>query len=90
MSYLLHDASFSLGEGDVSTGLVLDELDLNLSALSSAFLIVIVIIVTCHGRSRSLGASGVDAIASQIVSGRRVVEASRGVEVVRHDVGLPN
>ena len=75
-SYLLHDTSFSLGEGDVSTRLVLDELDLDLPAFSDSFLIVIVVIVTCHGSSWSLGASGVNSIAGQIVAGRRVVKAS--------------
>lgn len=42
---LLHDASLSLGEGDVSTRLVRDELDLNLSALASRLVIVIIVVV---------------------------------------------
>ena len=56
--------------------LVLNELDLDLSALSAALLIVIIVIVTCHGRSSSLSAARVDAIAGQVIARRRVVEAS--------------
>lgn len=37
---LLHDAGLSLGEGDVTTRLVLDELDLDLSSLAAGLVLV--------------------------------------------------
>jgi hypothetical protein len=44
-SYLLHDSSLALGESDVSTRLILNELDFNLSSLATGFVIVVVVIV---------------------------------------------
>ncbi|KAH3687495.1 hypothetical protein WICPIJ_001526 [Wickerhamomyces pijperi] len=41
---LLHDTSLSLGEGDVTSGLILDEFDLNLSSFSSTGWLVVVIV----------------------------------------------
>ena len=84
-TYLLHNTSLSLGEGDVTTRLVLDELDLDLSTLAGAFLIIVIIIVsTSHRSSSSLGASSISAVASQVVTGRRVVETGVRVELISH------
>jgi hypothetical protein len=44
-TYLLHDAGLALGEGDVATRLILDELDLDLSALAAGLVIIIVVVV---------------------------------------------
>lgn len=82
--HLLHDTSFSLREGNVATRLVLDEFDLNLSAFSSALLIVVIIIIARHRCSWSLRASGINTIASQIIAGGRMVKASVGIGDVRH------
>jgi hypothetical protein len=54
-SYLFHDAGFALGESNVSTRLVLDELDLNLSTLAAGLVIIVVVVVGC--RARALGAA---------------------------------
>lgn len=43
-TYLLHDTSLSLGEGDVSSALVLNELDINLPPLATTLLIVVIVI----------------------------------------------
>ena len=48
---LLHDASFSLGKGNVSTRLVLNELDFDLSSLATWLVVVVVIVVGGSGRS---------------------------------------
>ncbi len=42
---LLHDTGLSLGEGDMTARLVRNELDLNLSSLTTGLIIVIVIVV---------------------------------------------
>jgi hypothetical protein len=57
-TYLLHDAGLSLGEGNVTTRLVLDELDLDLSSLAARLVVVVVIVV--GGRSVG-GALSLDA-----------------------------
>lgn len=50
---LLHDARLSLGEGNVSTRLVADELYFNLATLTAAFLIIVIFIVGGN-RTRAL------------------------------------
>ena len=55
-TYLLHDAGFALGEGDVSTRLVLDELDLNLAPFAPGLVVIIVVVVGGAG-TRTLDAS---------------------------------
>lgn len=40
---LLHDTRLALGEGDVATRLVLDELDLDLPALTAGLLFIVVV-----------------------------------------------
>ncbi len=44
---LLHDTSLPLRESDVTTRLISDELDLNLSSLTSGLIIIIVVVVRC-------------------------------------------
>jgi hypothetical protein len=74
---LLHDAGLSLGESNVSSGFVLDELDLNLASLAASLLIVVVIVISCgSGDTRTLCAAAV-AITSRVVDGRTVVELRR-------------
>lgn len=50
-TYLLHDTSLALGEGDVPTRLVLDELDLNLSSLAAGLVIIVVVVVGSGART---------------------------------------
>jgi len=50
---LLHDAGLALGESNMTARLVGDELDLDLSSLAT-WLIVIVVVVVCSGRTRAL------------------------------------
>jgi hypothetical protein len=71
---LLHDACLALGEGDVSTRLVLNELDLDLASLATGLVIVIVVVVGCAG-TRALDASALEcaiAVLEVIGSGGRV------------------
>jgi hypothetical protein len=82
-SHLLHDACLSLGKGDVTARLVLDELDLDLPPLTAALLVIIIVIVACHGCPGSFGASRIDSIAGEIITRRRVVEG-RGIGDVSH------
>ena len=82
-THLLHDTSLSLGEGDVATRFVLDELDLDLATLTAA-LIVIIIVVVGSTDARTLGASRLGAIASagdEIVMGRRRVLLSDSSDI---------
>lgn len=48
---LLHDAGLALGKGYVTTRLVLDELDFNLSSLAAGLVVVVVVIVGGSGSS---------------------------------------
>lgn len=75
-TYLLHDASLPLGEGDVPTRLVLDELDLNLSSLTATLLVIIVIIVGGGRGSRSFGAPRL-AIACRVLARRALIQLRR-------------
>ena len=54
-TYLLHDTRLALREGDVSTRLVLDELDFDLPALAARLVVVVVVVV--RSRARPLGAA---------------------------------
>jgi hypothetical protein len=75
VTYLLHDAGLPLAECDMSTRLVLDELDLNLSSFTAGLVIVVVVIV-CGRRTRTLGATAFTkstvAVADRVVVTRRV------------------
>ena len=64
---------------------VLNELDLDLSTFSAALLIIIVIVITCHGSPIAFGAAGIHAVAGQVIARGGVVEASVGVGNVSHD-----
>ena len=71
---LLHDAGLALGEGNVSTRLVLDELDLDLASLAT-WLVIVIIVVVCGAGTRALDASALEgaiAILEIIGSGGRV------------------
>lgn len=57
LTYLLHDTSFALRECDVTTRLVLDELDLDLTTLSSWLVIVVVVVVRSSTGTGALDAS---------------------------------
>lgn len=83
-TYLLHDACLALREGDVSTRLVADELDLDLATLAVALLVIIVVVVRCAGagtlNTAAFGSSR-GAVASVVieVGGRRLVVLVRDV-----------
>ena len=82
--YLLHDAGLALGEGDVATRLVADELDLNLAPLATTLLVVIIVVVG-RTRARTLDAA---ALSCAIADGMRIVELGRGgLVVLIGDVG---
>jgi hypothetical protein len=44
-THLLHNAGFALGEGNVATRLVADELDLDLATLATALVVVVVVVI---------------------------------------------
>jgi hypothetical protein len=69
----------------VATRLVLDELDLDLSTLTATLLIVVVIIIARHRSPRTLGATGVGAVTSEIITGRWMVKTSVGIKLIGHD-----
>ena len=50
-TYLLHDTSLALGESNMATRLILDELDLNLPALAARLVVVIVVVVGSGART---------------------------------------
>lgn len=85
-AHLLHDAGLALGEGDVPTRLVLDELDLDLAALTAALLVVIVIVVGGGAGALALGATALDDTAVLEV----VVLLVRRVWVLVDDLGRLN
>ena len=76
-TYLLHNTGLPLGEGDVATRLVGDELDLNLATLASTLLIVVVVIVGHAGTgaldTARLGAAVADGMAVVEIVRRRLV-----------------
>lgn len=61
-TYLLHDTSLPLGEGDVATRLILNKLDLNLAALTAGLVVIIIVVLGAH--AVALGATGIGAVAS--------------------------
>jgi hypothetical protein len=85
---LLHDAGLSLGEGDVTARLVLDELDLDLSSLAAGLVVVVVIVV---GGCSVGGALPLDASlfgGNAVVVGRRRVAILWVCDLVCHGVYL--
>lgn len=78
-TYLLHDTSLALGEGDVTTRLILDKLDLDLAALTTRLVIVVVVVLSAH--AAALGTAGVSAVAGLlqvIVVWRELLLTDRG------------
>lgn len=78
-TYLLHDAGLALGEGDVATRLVRDELDLDLPPLAARLVIVVVVVV--GGRGTLALDAAVLARGAAVPDGV-VVEGRRGGRVV--------
>lgn len=82
-THLLHDTRLPLGEGDVATRLILNEFDLNLSALATGLVIIIVVVVGAH--ARALGAAVVSGAVTggllQVVLSRRRVLLTDGSDV---------
>lgn len=70
-TYLLHNTSLPLGKGDVTTRLILDELNLDLAALTARLVIVVVVVLGAN--AAALGTAGVSAVARllQVVVVRR-------------------
>lgn len=61
-SHLLHDTRLPLREGDVSTRLVLNELDLDLTALTARLVVVVIIVVGGIGGTLALDAARLVAV----------------------------
>ena len=80
-TYLLHDTSLALGEGDVTTRLVLDELDFDLPALAT-WLVVVVVIVVGGAGARTLDAASLAIAILELV----VVVVGVGW-ILRHNLG---
>lgn len=64
-THLLHDAGLPLGESNVPTRLILDKLDLDLAALTTGLVIIIIFIIGAH--AVALGATGVGAVAGKVI-----------------------
>ena len=62
-AHLLHDAGFALGEGDVTTRLILNELNINLPSLAARLVIIIVVVVRSRADTRALHAAGIGTVA---------------------------
>ena len=73
-TYLLHDASFALGEGDVPTRLVLNEFDINLPTFTAGLIVIIVVIIGGSTDARTLDSTvvGVAIGVAWVVGGRGV------------------
>lgn len=82
---LLHDASLALGECDVATRLVTDELDLNLATLAIALLVIIIIVVGC--RASALNAATLTSNWVAIADVRVIKFGGRRLVVGIGDVG---
>lgn len=85
-THLLHDAGLALREGDVTTRLVLDELDFDLPPLATGLVVVVVLLLHLVVGARSLDTAA--GIASSVAIARDlVVVAGRRVLVVLGDLG---
>jgi hypothetical protein len=83
---LLHDAGLALGEGDVATRLVLDELDFDLPSLATGLVLIVVVVVHVFVGPGALDAAA--GIASGVaIASDLIVLAGRGVLVVLGDLG---
>ena len=79
-TYLLHDSSLALGESDVATRLVLDELDFDLSALATG-LFFVYLVVTHATLGGAVVSSAVTGGLLQLVLGRGRVLLTDGSDV---------
>ena len=78
-SDLLHDTGLALRESNVSTRLVLNELDVNLPALTARLFIIIVIIVAgSSADARTFDTAIVSALASVAIAAGQDIIVSRG------------
>lgn len=86
-AYLLHDAGFTLGESNVATRLILDELDLDLSTFASGLVVIIIVVVDVLVRSGALDATvGITGSERAVaIAGTLVVMAGRGIGIVVSD-----
>ena len=83
LAHLFHYTGFPLRESNVTTRLVLNELDVNLSSLAPRLVIVVVIVVSGSRNAWTLDASSIAvAVASQ-----RVVSAGTVLSIGILDVG---
>ena len=67
ITHLLHDSSLALGKGDVTTRLVLDELDFDLAALTAGFVVVVIIVVGSGAGALTLDAATLDVAVLEVV-----------------------
>lgn len=82
-TYLLHDARLPLGEGNVSTRLVLNELDLDLATLAAGLVVVVVVIVVGGGLALALDTARLGIAVVEllfVVVGRVLID-----DLCRHD-----
>lgn len=83
VAYLLHDTSLTLGEGDVATRLVLDELDLDLASLTTLTLVIVVVVVASGGHSSALGTASFGAVAGrEVILRRRRIIVTNGTQTI--------
>lgn len=80
-THLLHDTRLPLGEGDVATRLILNELDFNLSPLTTLLLIILLIITHATLRSAVVGSTVTTSGLLQLILGRRWVLLTDGSDV---------
>lgn len=73
---LLHDTSLSFGESDVTTRLVLDELDFDLSPLAARLVVVVVIVVG------GCGIGGALSLDASLFGRNAVVVGGRGISLI--------
>ena len=86
---LLHDTGLALGECDVATRFVLDELDFDFSPLATGLVFVVVIFFHLFVRARTLDAAVCVASSERgiAIAGDLIVVAWRSVLVVLGDFG---
>lgn len=75
-SYLLHDSGFALRECDVTTRLVLDELDVDLPPLTTGLIIIVVIIIA--GGAETLAFDAAIILRPVAIAGRKSIILHRG------------
>lgn len=87
VAHLLHDTGLPLGEGNVATRLVRDELDLNLAALTAWLVIIIVVVVGGRG-PLTLDPTVIGAANGAAIAHRVIIEGGgRSLVVLVGDIG---